>query len=198
MRIGVFGGTFDPPHLGHQILAVEAMEQAHLDKVLWVLTPDPPHKQGVEISPMGKRLVMVEKMVKQCAEFTISDIEIRRAGPHYAVDTMRLLHQEYPKDELFYLMGGDSLSDLPTWHTPAAFIDACHGILVLRRVGTKIPLPALYQQFPNLREKVTFLHAPQIEISAEDIRKRVRTHRIFWQFLFPEVYHYIVQERLYR
>ena len=198
MRIGVFGGTFDPPHLGHQILAVEAMEQARLDKVLWVLTPDPPHKQGVEITPTNQRLTMVEKMVKQSAEFAVSDIEIRRTGPHYVVDTMRLLRKEYPEDDLYYLMGGDSLSDLPSWHTPADFIDTCHGLLVLRRAGTKINLPSLYLQFPNLREKITFLHAPLIEISAEDIRKRARGHRIIWQFLSSEVYHYIVHEGLYR
>ncbi len=198
MRIGIFGGTFDPPHIGHQILAVEALEQAHLDKVLWVLTPNPPHKQGVVITPVEKRQVMVEKMIKQSAEFVFSDVEIRRPGPHYAVDTMRLLRRDHPGDEFYYVMGGDSLRDLPDWHTPSAFIDACAGLLVLRRPGVKVNLKEMYKQNPNLRQKVTFLHAPLVEISAAEIRSRANGHRMFWQFLFPEVYHYIVHEGLYR
>lgn len=198
MRIGVFGGTFDPPHIGHQILAVEALEQARLDKILWVLTPDPPHKQGVIITPAEKRQVMVEKMIKQSAEFVFSDVDIRRNSPHYAVDTMKILQRDHPADEFFYIMGGDSLRDLPAWHTPSTFIDSCAGILVLRRPGVKINLVDLYLHLPNLRHKVTFLHAPLVEISAAEIRLRANGHRMFWQFLFPEVYHYIVHEGLYR
>lgn len=119
MRVGVFGGTFDPPHIGHQILAVEALEQAHLDKVLWILTADPPHKKGVVITPAEKRQVMVEKMVKQSAEFVFSDVEIRRSGPHYAIDTMKLLRRDYPGDEFYYVMGGDRYTIcLPGIHHP--------------------------------------------------------------------------------
>jgi len=197
MRIGVFGGTFDPPHFGHQILAVEAMEQARLQKVLWVLTPDPPHKQGIDISPAAKRLAMVEKMVKRATEFEVSEVELNRPGPHYAADTMRLLRKEYPGDDLFYIMGGDSLRDLPTWHAPVEFVDSCDGILVLRRPGARINLPMVYGHIPNLRGKVTFLHAPLVEISAFEIRARYREHRDIWQFLLPDVYHYIVHESLY-
>jgi nicotinate-nucleotide adenylyltransferase len=197
MRIGVFGGTFDPPHFGHQILAVEAMEQAQLQKILWVLTPDPPHKQGLDISPAANRLAMVEKMVKRATEFEISDVELNRPGPHYAVDTMRLLRKEYPGDELFYIMGGDSLRDLPTWHAPVEFVDSCDGILVLRRPGARINLPMIYGLISKLRGKVTFLHAPMVEISAFEIRARYREHRDIWQFLLPDVYHYIVHESLY-
>jgi nicotinate-nucleotide adenylyltransferase len=151
----------------------------------------------LDISPAANRLAMVEKMVKRATEFEISDVELNRPGPHYAVDTMRLLRKEYPGDELFYIMGGDSLRDLPTWHAPVEFVDSCDGILVLRRPGARINLPMIYGHIPKLRGKVTFLHAPMVEISAFEIRARYREHRDIWQFLLPDVYHYIVHESLY-
>ena len=133
MRVGIFGGTFDPPHVGHLILAAEARDQLGLDRVLWVVTPDPPHKAGRTITPLLTRLDLVEAAICQDSQFEISRAEIDRPGPHYSVDTVEILARTYPQAELFYLMGGDSLHDLPTWKRPRQFIAALDGIGVMRR-----------------------------------------------------------------
>ena len=112
MRIGIFGGTFDPPHVGHLILAAEARDQLDLDCVLWVVTPDPPHKTTRALTPLETRLVMVHAAIDGDERFQISRIEIDRPGPHYSADTVRILAEEYPGSQLYYLMGGDSLRDL--------------------------------------------------------------------------------------
>ncbi len=110
MKLGIFGGTFDPPHLGHLILAAEAQSQLALDSVLWVLTADPPHKSGQAISAWPTRLELLQAATRQDQGFTISRVDIDRPPPHYAFETVRLLKQEYPQAELFYLMGGDELA----------------------------------------------------------------------------------------
>ena len=104
-RLGIFGGTFDPPHMGHLILAAEARDQLALDLTIWVLTPDPPHKQGKDIASLEHRLAMVELAMADDPGFLLSHVDIDRPGPHYALDTVNLLRKEYPEDELIYLMG---------------------------------------------------------------------------------------------
>jgi nicotinate-nucleotide adenylyltransferase len=197
MRIGIFGGTFDPPHLGHLILAAEAADQVQLNKVLWVLTPDPPHKQGSVISPVLHRLAMTQLMVDCCGQFELSDIEFKRPGPHYALDTVNALHQLYPGDELYYIIGGDSLRDLPTWHQPMDFIRACDKIVVMQRPGSTPDMTALYQNYPDLKTRLIFLDVPQVEISAVNIRQRVKQERAFWHFVTPAVNKYIKDNNLY-
>ncbi len=197
MRIGIFGGTFDPPHIGHQILAAEALYQLGLDKVMWMLTAIPPHKLGIDHSEIEHRIKMVQFMLKQETRFELSDVEIARQGPHYAVDTMRILRSRFPKDKLMYLMGGDSLRDLHTWHRPENFIEECDQIIVLRRPGARLGLKTIYSRFPSLIGKVIFLRSPLIEISASDIRARKGRNEEVWQFLNPQVNTYIQEHHLY-
>lgn len=197
MRIGVFGGTFDPPHIGHQILAAEAQRQLDLGKVLWILTPIPPHKLGMDHSEIEHRKEMVQYMVNLDHRFELSDVEISRPGPHYALDTMRILRQKYPEDELIYLLGGDSLRDLHTWHQPVEFIESCDKIIVMRRPGAKIGWKSICTRLPSLKNKVRFLNTPLIEISASDIRARKSRGEDIWQFLNPMVNTYIQNHDLY-
>jgi nicotinate-nucleotide adenylyltransferase len=114
-RIGLFGGTFDPPHIGHLILASEASHQFNLSKLLWMLTPDPPHKQGQRVTPVEHRIAMAECCVFDNPVFQLSRMELDRPGPHYTVDTVDLILQQDPGSENILLLGGDSLRDLPTW-----------------------------------------------------------------------------------
>lgn len=197
-RIGIFGGTFDPPHVGHLILASEAADQLQLERVLWVLTPDPPHKQGLPITPLPIRLAMVEAAIEDNPLFEISRVEIERPGPHYAVDTMRLLHQSYPDSALIYLIGGDSLRDLPTWHRPQDFLALCDGLGVMRRPGDQVDLSRLEAVLPGLRQKVLFVDAPLLEISSSQIRQRIAQGRAYRYYLPPRVYAIIEEYRLYR
>jgi len=195
--IGIFGGTFDPPHIGHLILAAEARTQLGLDRLLWVLTPDPPHKQDQPIAPLEHRLAMLKLAIADDPSFELSAVEMDRPGPHYALDTVKILADQNPGAELVYLMGGDSLRDLPTWYRSADFVSACHAIGVMRRPGDSIDLSALEKMLPGLTAKVRFVDAPLLDIAAHEIRARAAESRPFRYFLPSGVYTYIVEHNLY-
>ncbi len=197
-RLGVFGGTFDPPHVGHAILAAEALYQLHLERVLWVLTPDPPHKQGQRITPLAQRARMVQAAIADEPRFHFSRVDIDRPPPHYALDTVRLLRKAHPQAEIVYLMGGDSLRDLPTWHRPGEFVAACDALGVVRRPGEAVSPERAYRLLPGLREKVRFVDAPLLQIASRDIRARAASGRPFRYFLLPQVYELVQQWGLYR
>ncbi|MEW6094505.1 MAG: nicotinate (nicotinamide) nucleotide adenylyltransferase [Chloroflexota bacterium] len=197
MLIGLFGGTFDPPHLGHLALCRAAFERLSLQRLLWLLTPDPPHKQGQPITPLSHRLAMVEFALED-TPFELSHLELDRSGPHYTLDTVKLLAGQNPGADLLYLMGSDSLNDLPSWHCPADLVSALRYIGVMRRTGETPDLPALEQQIPGLTAKVRFVEAPPVNISASDIRGRVRTGEPFAHFVPESVAQYIREHHLYQ
>jgi nicotinate-nucleotide adenylyltransferase len=197
-RIGIFGGTFDPPHLGHLILAAEAYDQLELSRLLWVLTPMPPHKLGQDISSTSQRLELVLAAIGSDPSFELSRVDIDRAAPQYTADTVKILKYEYPQAELVYLMGGDSLHDLPNWHQPVEFVQACDRIGVMRRPGDSIDLTELEQKIPQVMPKLTFIEAPLLEISAHEIRQRVSTGRPFRYYLPPAVYEIIQKSHIYQ
>ena len=197
-RIGIFGGTFDPPHLGHLILASEAHAQLHLTRLLWVLTSIPPHKLDQPISPLEDRLAMLKLALSDEPDFELSSVDMNRPGPHYTLDTLKLLARENTNADLILLIGGDSLRDLPTWHRPADLIAACHQIGVMRRPGDSIELSALEKQIPGIAAKVRFIDAPLLEIASHEIRQRASEGLPFRYYLLPSVYNYIVEHRLYR
>jgi nicotinate-nucleotide adenylyltransferase len=197
-RIGIFGGTFDPPHLGHLILASEAHAQLKLSRLLWVLTPIPPHKLNRPISSLQDRLAMVKLALKEEPDFEFSRIEIKRPGPHYTLDTLRIVSEQYPKAELILLLGGDSLRDLPTWHQPLEVTAACHQIGVMRRPGDSIDMAQLEAKIPGLNRKVKFVEAPLLEIASSEIRRRAARGLPFRYYLLPTVYQYIQKHRLYK
>lgn len=197
-HLGLFGGTFDPPHLGHLILAAEAKDQLTLDRALWVLTPTPPHKLEQPITPVHHRLAMLTLMLSDSPEFEISRLEMDRPGPHYALDTAQLAAAQNPQAHITYLLGGDSLRDLPRWHRPADFLAACHTLGVMRRPGDALNLDALESALPGLRAKTRFIEAPLLEIAASDIRRRIAQGKTFRYYLHPKVHEYIQQQRLYR
>jgi nicotinate-nucleotide adenylyltransferase len=197
-RIGIFGGTFDPPHFGHLILAAEARDQLRLDRVLWVVTPDPPHKTDRKITPLPVRLGLVEAAICQDAAFELSRVEIDRPGPHYSVDTVSILARQNPDAGLYYLMGGDSLHDLPTWMRPRAFIAALAGLGVMRRPQDSVDLPALERVLPGLTARLRFVDTPLIEISSSSIRERVAQGRHYRYFVPGPVAELVETHRLYR
>jgi len=197
-RLGIFGGTFDPPHVGHLILAAEAYEQLRLDRLLWVLTPAPPHKHDQPLTPWQHRLEMVEAAIADRPEYELSRVDIDRPPPHYALDSVNLLRQQNPACELIYIIGGDSLRDLPTWHRPLELIAACDALGVMRRPGDKIHLETLERQLPGLTAKVRFIEAPLLDIASSEIRSRVVQQRPFRDYLPAAVYQIIQKRGLYR
>jgi nicotinate-nucleotide adenylyltransferase len=197
-RIGIFGGTFDPPHVGHLILAAEARDQLELDCTIWVLTPDPPHKRGKEISSITHRLAMVELAIAGDDGFSLSYVDINRPGPHYTVDTVKILRQQYPDQAIFYLMGGDSLANLAEWYHANELLAVLDGIGVMRRPEDDIDLSELIVQLPLLPQKLNFVTAPLLEISAHQIRRRVRQNRAYRYYLLPHIYEYIHKHGIYQ
>jgi len=198
MRFGIFGGTFDPPHVGHLILAMEAFDQLKLDKVLWVIAPNPPHKLGKRITDIECRIQMVRKAIDADPMFALSRVDIDRPGPHYVLDTMRLLHKKFPGDELVFIMGGDSLHDLPAWHEPQKFVTECDGIGVMHRPGEQIDLSVLKETLPGIEQKIEYIEAPLLEISSNKIRALASEQKPFRYYLPAEVYAMVKRLNLYQ
>ncbi len=198
MRIGIFGGTFDPPHVGHLILAEECRTQMQLDLLLWAVTDNPPHKRYAHVSPIEQRVDLVQMAIHGNPHFVLSRIDIDRPAPHYAIDTVNLLRNEYPASQLFYLMGGDSLHDLPTWNRPQDFIRACDGIGVMRRHADNVDLESLEKVLPGISNKVSIVEAPILEISSKQIRQRIREQMGYRYYLRDAVYQAINELGLYQ
>jgi nicotinate-nucleotide adenylyltransferase len=177
---------------------MEAYDQLNLDKVLWVLTPNPPHKIGQLITSTNARLLMVGASIAEDPAFELSRVDIDRPGPHYVKETVYLLHQQFPEAELVFLMGGDSLHDLPTWHEPLAFIKECDRLGVMHRVGEKINLDLLESALPGISQKVEFIEAPILEISSKKIRRLVSQGKPYRYYLLPSVYEIIQTSGLYQ
>jgi nicotinate-nucleotide adenylyltransferase len=198
LNIGVLGGTFDPVHLGHLILAEEASYQLKLNRVLWVLTPDPPHKSGMTILNCDDRRRLLDLAIGGNSTFALSDVDARRPAPHYAVDTVRLLRKEYPSDEIIYLIGSDSLRDLPGWYHPNDFVEACDGLGVMLRPGVNVNYDRLEQHIPGILRKIISLSAPSVDISSSDIRSRIANNQPFRYYLPQRVYKAIRESRFYQ
>jgi nicotinate-nucleotide adenylyltransferase len=197
-RIGIFGGTFDPPHLGHLILASESRSQLNLTRLLWVLTPQSPHKLDHPITSVVHRLEMVNLAIGDEPAFQLSTIEFERPIPQYTVDTINAIQGLHPQADLILLIGADSLGGLTSWRRPADLVAACHEIGVMRRPGESVHLSALESGLPGVKEKIHFVEAPLLQISSREIRRRVTEGLDYRYFLPPAVYQYIQAQNLYR
>ncbi|GAB4415885.1 MAG: nicotinate-nucleotide adenylyltransferase [Anaerolineae bacterium] len=197
-RLGIFGGTFDPPHLGHLILAECAADCLRLSRVLFVPAANPPHKQSSAIrASAAHRLAMTELAIAGNPRFALSRVDMDRPGPHYTVDMVRLLREQYPGAELFVLLGGDSLRDLPTWSRPAELINLA-ALAVMQRPGVEPDLDALAAVLPGLRDRLHWIPAPPIDLASSAIADLVAAGRSI-RYLVPDrVLDYITAHRLYR
>ena len=192
MRLGVFGGTFDPIHVGHLILAEAAREQLRLDKVSFIPAGDPWRKAGQVITPAPHRLAMVRLAIADNPAFQLDEREVVREGPSYTIDTLRELQAGLSAaDELYLIVGEDALADMPNWRDPAA-IAAAARIAVAPRAGAALPtLP-----FPT--ERLIDVEMPLIAISATELRWRARLG-LSLRYQVPDtVAAYVRDHRLYR
>jgi nicotinate-nucleotide adenylyltransferase len=197
MRLGIFGGTFDPPHLGHLILAMEAASQLELDKILWMLTPVPPHKLDQKISPVQMRLELVRAAIDGEILFELSTIELELPAPQFALNTVREVRRRYTASEVYYLIGEDSLQDLPAWHEPQEFIREVDVLGVMLRPGGITQMDVLEKIIPGLTKKTKFIDAPLLEISSHQIRDRIHQHQAYKYYLPQKVYQKILEMGLY-
>ncbi len=196
-RVGYFGGTFDPPHLGHFILAAETQYQLDLDAFWWIITPDPPHKKDRIITPVKHRLEMLQLVVEDFGRFFISEVDLKRDPPHYAADTVEILKKDNPSAELVYIIGEDSLKDLPDWHEPSRFINIVDQLAIIPRPQITTDLDQLERFMPGLSGKTVFITDIMLDISSSVIRRRVREGDPYEHFLTESVAEYIRSNGLY-
>ena len=176
MRLGIFGGTFDPVHFAHLLLAECCREQCRLDRVWFMPTAVPPHKQSDEISAAQHRGEMLALAIAGNAAFEVCRYEIERGGLNYTVETLAHFRQEDPSRELYFLMGGDSLSDLPTWREPARICELATVVVVRRPGMAELNFDALSsvltpRQIDTIRGHV--VEMPRVDLSASEMRSRV-------------------------
>jgi nicotinate-nucleotide adenylyltransferase len=197
-RIGVLGGSFDPIHIGHLILAEQAREQLDLACVYFVPAGEPPHKRDRRLTPVEQRVRMTELAIAGNSRFRLSRVDADRPGPHYTVDMIRILKGQLPPEgELYFLMGFDSLVELPTWRRPAEIIASCR-LVALTRPNVAVDWAALEAKLPGIRERVTLIDMPELEIASNDLRRRVSEGRSI-HYMVPEpVCAFIEQNGLYR
>jgi nicotinate-nucleotide adenylyltransferase len=187
-RVGLFGGTFDPPHVGHLVLATHAKEQLGLDEVRFIPAGDPPHKQRRDLSPAADRLAMTRLAVRGEPGFEVSTIETRRAGPSFTVDTLRRVAATSPRARLYLLLGGDSLDDFAGWREPGTILRLAT-VVVAKRPGAR---------GTRRGRRIVHLDSPEIEVSSSVIRGRVRAGRSVRGMVPDAVLAYIRRRGLYR
>ena len=198
MNIGVLGGTFDPVHIGHLSVAEEVTARLNLAEILFVPAGQPWLKTDVPITTAEHRVQMVRLAITEQPYFKLSALEIERAGPSYTVDTIdQLQGQLGDEDELFFILGWDSLAELPQWHQPSRLIKMCR-LVAVPKVGYPPPrLKSLERVIPGLSQNVMLMDKPEIDVSASEIRSRV-AQGLSIRHLVPEpVDKYIKQHRLY-
>ena len=200
-RVGVFGGTFDPIHNAHLLLAEQASEALGLERVIFVPAKAPPHKRGAELAPAADRLRMVCLATKGNPGFAVSDMELRRRGPSYTVDTIKNLKRRLGSGVgLCFLIGGDTIGELPTWWDIETLVDLCEIVPLSRPGALKPRLGDLAKAIGRAQARALLsrvIEMPLMDISATDIRRRVADGRSI-RYLVPEaVSEYIFRKRLY-
>ncbi len=199
VRIGVLGGTFDPIHFGHLAIAEECRSRLGLDRVLFMPAADPPHKQGVTISPIQHRLAMVEAAIASQPAFAITRVDIDRPGPSFTVHALESLRQEWgPTAEFWLLMGADSLAELLTWREPERIITLAR-LVVTNRPGLPTPDPQMLEVgLPGASARIDIVEIPPLGISGSDLRQRVAEGRPIAYQVPEAVERYIRANALYR
>lgn len=196
-KLGILGGTFDPPHIAHLVLADQACESLGLDGVAWVIAGDPPHKTAQSKTSVDHRLRMVELALAHDPRFFVSSVDLDRPGPHYTTDMLRIFTEQHTGADLFMLIGGDSLRDIVNWRRPAEIVQQAV-LVVLDRPDVVYDLESIETLVPNISHRTIILDSPRIEISASDIRSRVNRRKSI-RFLVPDaVREYINENGLYK
>ncbi len=191
MRVCIFGGTFDPPHIGHLLIAQTVCEAEKFDKILFIPANIPPHKKN--ISAVNDRLAMLNLAIKGNPNFEISDMEIERGGVSYTIDTLKDIRSSFIKaeDELFYLIGSDSLLGFKKWKNPKEILKHCNVVVAIRPGFRPSDIPAW------ILHRIQFANIPRFEISSSNIRQRWRENKTIRYLVTLPVWEYINHHNLY-
>jgi nicotinate-nucleotide adenylyltransferase len=197
-KAGILGGTFDPVHIGHLILAEEAWFQLGLDRVYLVPAGDPPHKRDRRLAAVEHRVRMAELATADVDYAMVSRVDADRPGPHYTVDMVQLLEQqEGPDTDLYFLMGMDSLRDLPTWYKAGWLVEHVR-LVALSRHDVALDWEQLETALPGVRRRVIILDMPELEIASHVLQERVRRGQPIRHQVPRAVEAYIHKHNLYR
>lgn len=197
-RVGIFGGTFDPIHIGHLASVEDAAHDLSLDCVLFVPNKQPPHKSNQQVADTADRVAMVERAIQDNPLFEISRIELGRDGPSYSLDTLRGLRAQLGEEtDLCFLIGCDALAELHTWHEPEALLNEFQIVVMDRPIEASVDWPVIERRFPSIQQYVTVIHVVQLEISSSDIRQRVREGKPIRYYVPETVRRYIDEHSLY-
>lgn len=197
LRTAIFGGTFDPPHLGHLSIARSALDFLAVDEVLWVVTPDPPHKTGTNKSAFVHRFAMSRLCVADQNSIQVSDLENSRPGPHFTLDTIKILKSENPDNSYSLLIGGDSLQSFHTWHAPHSILTEIEFLGVFSRSGIEGEFAEFSRNFADFVPKLVWIKADAIYISSSHIREMTRIGEDASEYVTPQVWEYIKANNLY-
>jgi nicotinate-nucleotide adenylyltransferase len=194
IKIGLFGGSFDPIHNGHLQLANWTKSKLALNRIIFIPAAIPPHKQNLILTDSKHRYRMIQIAIENYSDFEVSNIELKRSGISYTIDTIFYFKKKFElsKDNLVLIIGADSLIDFPNWKDPAKIIKNCQ-IVVLQRSEVN-----MNRANPGYLRQVMMLQSPLIDISATDIRHRVKQGESIAQFVPPAVEQYISKHSLYR
>jgi len=194
--LGIFGGTFDPIHIGHLAVAERACDELGLDGVVFVPALLPPHKPHRIISPIDDRVTMLELAIQGNPRFSWSDVDMRPDEPSYTVSMLERMKERYPETELSFIVGEDSLRDFASWHQPDRILDLTR-LVVADRPGVEVD-ESVYAEVPRLRERVVRFPAPLLEVSSTDLRRRVAEGYSIRYLVPSAVFAYIRDHGLYR
>jgi nicotinate-nucleotide adenylyltransferase len=195
MRIGVFGGTFDPIHDGHLAAAAAAMECAHLDRILFVPSAQPPHRPAA-LAPADDRLAMTRLAIDDDPRFEVSDLEVKRGGMSYTADTLADLHRDHPNDRLFLILGWDAARLFSTWHEPEKVTDLA-SVVVVGRPGMQSPMPSDLDSAGLDPGRVVLCLVPTPDVSGSGLRRAIAAGESAAGKLPPAVERYIAEHHLY-
>jgi nicotinate-nucleotide adenylyltransferase len=198
MRIGVMGGTFDPVHLGHLAIVESACSKLGLSEVLFMPAGHPYFKAATFVSPSADRVEMLRLALERKRHYKISMIEIERTGPSYAIDSVARLKDTYRnEDEIYFIMGLDSLLTLPRWQEPERLLELCRIVAAPRPGFSRPDLDSLEKDLPGVMSRTIVLEGPLIDISSSDIRQRVSQGLPITGLVPEKVEKYIREHRLY-
>jgi nicotinate-nucleotide adenylyltransferase len=199
MKLGILGGTYDPPHLGHLAMAEAARKALDLAEVILIPAGQPMSKTSGKVTPASHRLAMVRLAVAGRLGLKVCDMEIRRSGPSYTVDTLaELWKKSRGKDDFYFILGLDSLAQLPAWRDPARIVALCHLVTVPRPGWRRPGLKDLEKKVPGISGRVIFLDKPRLDISATRIRELAAAGKPLDKLVPEAVANYIRANKIYR